>query len=253
MNILHAITLGFVEGLTEFLPISSTAHLDLVRQLLNIASTDFVKSFEIIIQLGAIMAVIFLYWKKILAHFNNYFKLLSIAFLPAAIIGFIAYKFIKTVLLGNNFVMAISLLVGGIIIYLMEMDRKKNTVEEVTIHSAWKIGLFQCLAMIPGVSRSGATIMGGLWLGLKRETIVEFSFLLAIPTMLAATGYDLLKSNFSFSGNEYLLLAVGLVTAFISALFVIKLFVAYISKHNFVYFALYRIALGAALLLIFKP
>jgi len=253
MTILQAITLGFVEGLTEFLPISSTAHLDLVRQLLNIVATDFTKSFEIIIQLGAILAVIVLYWKKIISNFKNYFKLLSIAFLPAAIIGVIAYKFIKTVLLGNNFVMAIALLVGGIIIYLMEMDKKPAKLNEVTIHSAWKIGLFQCLAMIPGVSRAGATIMGGLWLGLKRETIVEFSFLLAIPTMLAATGLDLIKSNFSFSSNEYMLLAIGLATAFISALAVIKLFIAYVAKHNFVWFALYRIALGAFLLLLLRP
>ena len=258
MNILHAIILGLVEGITEFLPISSTAHLDLARQFLNLPSTDFIKSFEIIIQLGAILAVIVLYWRKIFSNFQNYFRLLSIAFLPAAIIGLFAYQFIKDILIGNNLVMALSLLIGGIIIYIIELLNKKPSIEkmpalsraEVENSSAFKIGLFQCLAMIPGVSRAGATIMGGLTLGIKRETIVEFSFLLAIPTMLAATGLDLIKSNFSFSTNEWTLLAVGLVTAFASALIVIKLFLAYIAKHNFIYFALYRIALGITLLLL---
>jgi undecaprenyl-diphosphatase len=249
MNILHAIILGLVEGITEFLPISSTAHLDLTRQFLNLPSNDFIKSFEIIIQLGAILAVIVLYWRKIFSNFQNYFRLLSIAFLPAAIIGLLAYQFIKDVLIGNNLVMALSLLIGGIIIYIIELLNKAPKLENISNQSAFKIGLFQCLAMIPGVSRAGATIMGGLTLGIKRETIVEFSFLLAIPTMLAATGLDLIKSDFSFSSNEWTLLAVGLVTAFASAIIVIKLFLAYIAKHNFIYFALYRIALGLTLLI----
>jgi undecaprenyl-diphosphatase len=249
MTILHALILGLVEGITEFLPISSTAHLDLTRQFLNLPNTDFIKSFEIIIQLGAILAVIVLYWRKLLANFQTYFKLLSIAFLPAAIIGLIAYPFIKNVLLGNNLIMALSLLIGGVIIYIVELINKTPSKDQISNQSAFQIGLFQCLAMIPGVSRAGATIMGGLTLGIKRETIVEFSFLLAIPTMLAATGLDLIKSDFSFSSNEWLLLGIGLLTAFASALIVIKLFLAYIAKHNFIYFALYRIALGLTLLL----
>jgi undecaprenyl-diphosphatase len=249
MTIIHALIIGLVEGITEFLPISSTAHLDLARQLLQIPATDFAKSFEIIIQLGAIGAVIFVYWHKILTNFRNYFRLLSIAFLPAAVIGLIAYDFIKTFLLGHNLIMALSLIIGGLIIYLIEIFNRPSSQDKISNLSAFQIGLCQCLAMIPGVSRAGATIMGGLALGLKRETIVEFSFLLAIPTMLAATGLDMIKSNFAFSSHEWLLLSVGIITAFASALLVIKLFLRYIAHHNFIYFALYRIALGLTILI----
>jgi undecaprenyl-diphosphatase len=249
MTIIHALIIGLVEGITEFLPISSTAHLDLARQLLQIPATDFAKSFEIIIQLGAIGAVIFVYWHKILTNFRNYFRLLSIAFLPAAVIGLIAYDFIKTFLLGHNLIMALSLIIGGLIIYLIEIFNRPSSQDKISNLSAFQIGLCQCLAMIPGVSRAGATIMGGLALGLKRETIVEFSFLLAIPTMLAATGLDMIKSNFAFSSHEWLLLSVGIITAFASALLVIKLFLRYIAHHNFIYFSLYRIALGITILL----
>ncbi len=249
MTIIHALIIGLVEGITEFLPISSTAHLDLARQLLQIPATDFAKSFEIIIQLGAIGAVIFVYWHKILTNFRSYFRLLSIAFLPAAVIGLIAYDFIKTFLLGHNLIMALSLIIGGLIIYLIEIFNRPSSQDKISNLSAFQIGLCQCLAMIPGVSRAGATIMGGLALGLKRETIVEFSFLLAIPTMLAATGLDMIKSNFAFSSHEWLLLSVGIITAFASALLVIKLFLRYIAHHNFIYFSLYRIALGITILL----
>lgn len=250
MTSISAIILGIVEGLTEFLPISSTAHLDLTRQLLGLANSDFTKSFEIIIQLGAILAVLILFWKTIWNNLLYYFKTLTLAFLPTALIGFLAYKYIKAAL-GNNLIAGLTLLIGGfIIIWLEKFYFKKHqpSVKEIKINDSWKIGLFQSIAMIPGVSRAGATIMGGMSLGIERKKIVEFSFLLAIPTMLAATGYDFLKNYDLIMGSNLNLLAIGFITAFISALIVVKLFIKFVQKNDFTIFGIYRIILGLIIL-----
>jgi len=257
MNIFHAIILGIIEGLTEFLPISSTAHLIIANRLLALPNTDFVKSFDIIIQLGAILAVVAIYARRLLAKPKTIIKIL-VAFIPTAIIGLTLYPFIKEVLFENILVIALALIIGGIILILFEKYYKNiNTsiqVSEVTTFQAIKIGLFQSLAIVPGVSRAGATIIGGLSLGLSRKTIVEFSFLLAIPTMLAATGLDIIKSGFNFSNQEWLLLTIGFITAFITALAAIRFFLHYIQKNTFTNFGWYRIIIGLAILafIIFK-
>lgn len=253
MTIIHAIILGIVEGLTEFLPISSTAHLDLSRQLLGLASDEFNNSFVIIIQFGAILAVLTLFWSKIWHNLTYYFRTLSLAFLPTAIIGFLFYKNIKAVL-GNNLVMGLSLLLGGILIIWLEKyfaKKPASSSAEISINQSWKIGLFQSIAMIPGVSRAGATIMGGMTLGISRTQIVEFSFLLAIPTMLAATGYDFLKNYQVIMNGNFNLLLVGFISSFISAFFVVKLFIKYVQKNDFTNFGIYRIVIGLVILLFY--
>jgi len=248
MNIIQAIILGLVEGLTEFLPISSTGHLILASKLLHVYSGDFVKSFEVIIQLGAILAVVVLYFKKIWGRWDVWLKIIT-AFLPTAVLGLIFYSLIKKFLLGNESVVLWALFLGGVAILIFEhfFTEKRATVddlEKISYKQALGIGLFQSLAMIPGVSRSAATIIGGLILGLQRKTIVEFSFLLAVPTMLAATGLDLVKSGFSFSYGQWVLLILGFCTAFLSALAVIKIFLAFIQTKSFAVFGWYRIILA---------
>lgn len=257
MNILHALVLGVLEGVTEFLPISSTGHLIITSALLKIPTTDFLKTFEIIIQLGAILAVVVLYFKKL---FNiALIKRLIVAFLPTAVIGLLLYKFIKIYLLGNTTIVVSTLFLCGILLIVFEWWYKKNhtlqmvgdvNIEEIGYKKAFTIGLFQSIAIIPGVSRSGATILGGLFLGIPRKTIVEFSFLLAIPTMLAATGLDVLKNYKEITSADFNLLLVGLVTSFIVALGVIKWFLSYIQKHSFVGFGIYRIIIAVLFWLI---
>jgi undecaprenyl-diphosphatase len=257
MTIIHTILLGIIEGLTEFLPISSTAHIDILRALLSIPSSDFVKSFEIIIQLGAILAVVVLYARRVFSSWAC-MKNLIIGFIPTGIIGFILYKLIKSYLLGNLLVEAWALLIGGIIIILFENYQAKKhtnqknesqTVETLSTKKLLTLGVAQSLAVIPGVSRSGAVIISGRALGLSAILITEFSFLLAVPTMLAASGYDILKSGLSFSGGEWGTIALGFIVSFIVALFVIRWFLSYIRKHSFKIFGWYRIALGAFLIL----
>lgn len=252
LSIFQAIILGVVEGVTEFLPISSTAHLTLTADLLKLVQTDFMKSFEIIIQLGAIAAVVILYWRSFLDW--EVLKRLAVAFIPTGILGLILYKLIKTYLLGNTNVILVTLVLGGIFIIAFEKwhQEKKDALEEIKnipYKQCVLIGLCQSVAMIPGVSRSAATIVGGLALGLKRKTIVEFSFLLAVPTMLAATGLDLLKNMNSFSISQSQFLAVGFVTSFIMAIVGIKFFLAYIQKNSFTAFGIYRIAVVILFLL----
>lgn len=247
MNYFEALVLSAVEGITEFLPISSTGHLVLTAQILKIPQTDFMKSFEIIIQLGAIFAIVFLYWKTLIANKKIWQRILA-AFMPTAILGFALYKIIKLFLLGNTFVTLAALFFGGIFLILLEFmhkeqDYHKERVENIDLKTAFLIGLFQSISMIPGVSRSAATIVGGLLLGIKRKTAVEFSFLLAVPTMLAATALDLLKSNFSFTSYEYSLLTIGFLGSFCVAILVVKLFLYYIQNHNFIPFGIYRIIL----------
>lgn len=250
MNIIHAIIFGIVEGITEFLPISSTAHLDITRSILGIIDTPFVKSFEITIQLGAILAIVVLYFKKIFSSFK-YFKNIVIAFIPTAIIGFLLYKIIKNVFLGNTLLEAMMLLLGGIIILCVEKKRKFNSsdengknIENLSNKELITLGLAQSLAVIPGVSRSGAVIVAGRLMKISPVIITEFSFLLAIPTMLAATLYDLLKSGFYFSKDDWSMLFVGFITSFIIALFIVKSLLNYIRTHSFSIFGWYRITLG---------
>lgn len=249
MDFFQAFILGIIEGITEFLPISSTGHLIIANHILNIPETEFVKSFDIIIQLGAILAVVVLYLKKILANLST-FKKVAVAFIPTAIIGFVLYPFIKSFLLGNIMIVAIALLVGGILMIALELywRRRMRLENAITYKRAGLVGIFQTLAVIPGVSRSGATIIGGLILGIPREMIVEFSFLLAIPTMVAATGLDLMKTGFTFTPHEYLLLSVGFITSFVTALIAIKAFLNFIKNHTFIGFGIYRIIVGILIL-----
>jgi undecaprenyl-diphosphatase len=248
MNILHAIIFGAVEGVSEFLPISSTGHLILTAQLLKISQTDFVKSFEIAIQLGAILSVVVLYFKSLLLDVKV-IKKLAAAFLPTMIIGLIVYKLVKRFLLGNSHVVVASLFIGGIFLIIFELlHREKESatsdVASISYAQAISIGVFQSIAVIPGVSRSAATIIGGLWLGLKRKTIVEFSFLLAVPTMFAATVLDLSKNANTFSGDQLILLAVGFIVSFIVALAAIKFLLAFIRNNSFIAFGVYRILIA---------
>lgn len=250
MNFFHAIILGIIEGVTEFLPISSTGHLILASKILRLASTDFLKSFEIGIQLGAILAVVVIYWRSFFVKFEILKKVI-VAFLPTAALGLIFYKVIKQFLLGSEQVVLWALFLGGVFLIIFEIfyREKQGAVEEIekiSWREAFTIGLFQSVAMIPGVSRAAATIIGGLILGLKRKTIVEFSFLLAVPTMAAATGLDLISSGGRFSPDEFGLLAVGFIFSFITALCAIKFFLKFIKNHSFIIFGVYRIILAGA-------
>lgn len=252
MDIIHVIILGIVEGLTEFLPVSSTGHMILTAHLLKLEETEFLKTFEIFIQLGAILAIVLLYARRFLHDFNIYIKLL-IAFIPTGIVGLLAYKVIKTYLF-NPTVVAISLIVGGIVLVIVDkmLDQRKSChtdLDKIPNKNAIGIGLFQCLAMIPGVSRAAATIIGGMLNGFDKKQAAEFSFLLAVPTMLAASGYDLLKSYESITESNVMLLLLGFVMAFISAWFAVKLFVKAIEKYGFRYFGYYRILVGLLFLI----
>lgn len=248
MHLIQAIILGAVEGITEFLPISSTGHLILASNLLKIAQTDFVKTFEIAIQSGAILAVIALYWNKILKNLELA-KRVIVAFIPTAVIGFILFKLIKHYLIGNPGVVLVSLLVGGIALIGVELMFKKRgqaktEVKQITYENAAVIGLFQSIAVIPGVSRSASTIVGAMLLGIDRTNATEFSFLLAVPTMLAATALDLKDSNLNFNSNEWIMLGIGFIVAFIVALISIKWLLKYVKSNNFIGFGIYRIAVS---------
>jgi undecaprenyl-diphosphatase len=251
----QTIILALIEGLTEFLPISSTGHLILAEKLLGITATEFTKSFNIIIQFSAILAIVVLYWKRI-AHSRHLWKQLAIAFIPTGILGFTLYKFVKVFLLDNVLVTVLALFAGGIALLIIDRlpklnhGSKKNT--SLSTGNLISIGLFQSLSMIPGVSRSAASITGGLFSGLSRVEAVEFSFLLAIPTMVAASGYDLLKTGFSFTGNQYLLIGIGSLFSFLSALLAVKAFTSFVGKHNFTIFAVYRILLATIIWLVLK-
>ena len=256
MTIIQSFIMGIIEGLTEFLPISSTAHLVLTAGLLKIPTSDFLKSFEISIQLGAILSVVILYWKRVWNNLGIIWKLAA-AFIPTSIIGLIFYKIIKTYLLESTLIIAISLLLGGIIIILFENWYAKKNIDEteletdlnkITYKQAVILGLVQSIAIIPGVSRSGATIIGGLAQGIKRKTIVEFSFLLAIPTMLAATALDIYKNPTIFSGDQLIIWLIGFITSFITAIIGVKFLIKYVQKNDFKAFGWYRIILGLIIL-----
>lgn len=256
MSVFETIILGVVEGFTEFLPISSTGHLILSSHLLKIGQSDFLTSFEIAIQLGAVLSVVVLYFKKFLLN-SEVVKRIAVAFVPTAVVGFIMYGFIKNVLLGSVATVLWSLLLGGIALIVFEfwyrnkeLTSEKNVVDISYAHCFW-IGLFQALSVIPGVSRAAATILGGLWLGVPRKTIVEFSFLLALPTMAGATGLDLIKNATSFSSDQFGVLVVGFVVSFVTAVLAIKFLLSFIQKHTFVPFGVYRIILGATFFALF--
>lgn len=255
MTLIQNLILSFIEGLTEFLPVSSTGHLIIAEKLLSIPSTDFIKTFNIFIQLGAILSVIFLYRQKLLNHKELLYKII-LAFIPTGIIGLTLYPLIKNYLLDNSLVTVFSLFIGGLILLYVDyyFKNKKSTtqISKLNLKNLFSLGLFQSLAVIPGVSRSAATIVGGLIIGLSRIEAVEFSFLLALPTIAAATGLDLLKSNLSFSTSEIFILLVGFIISFITAAFAIKFFTKYISKNNFRYFAIYRIILALIVYLLIK-
>lgn len=252
MEIWQTIILGLVEGLTEFLPISSTAHLVLFSRILGLAQSDFLKFFEIFIQAGAVLAVVVLYWKTLLRNWLMWKKIL-VAFLPAAILGFIFYKTIKN-FLGETSVILWALALGGILLMVFEFFyAKRQKVQQPDVVISYKqaivVGLCQSLAMVPGVSRSGATILGGLVLGINRKAIVEFSFLLAAPTIMAATGFDFYKTMANWQGNNMSMLdiwslVIGFVIAFLVALLAIKSFLKFIQNHNFIGFGIYRILLA---------
>jgi undecaprenyl-diphosphatase len=259
MSGVESFILGIIEGITEFLPISSTGHLILASELLKIGQSDFQKSFEIIIQLGAICAVIILYWRQFLNI--EILKRLVVAFIPTGVIGLALYKIIKTYLLGSTAVVLWAMLLGGIALIVFELwykhsdgetaMAKKSSLGDISYVQAAAIGLFQAIAIIPGVSRSAATIVGGLVVGLKRTTIVEFSFLLAVPTMLAATGLDLYKNASSFSSADTLNLAIGFVTALVVAIFAIKFLLTFIRTHTFIPFGIYRVVIAVVFWMLF--
>jgi undecaprenyl-diphosphatase len=254
MSIIEAIILAIIEGLTEFLPVSSTGHMIIGSSLMGIASDPFTKMFTVAIQLGAILSVVVLYWKRFFQTFDFYFKLL-VAFVPAAIIGFVLNDKIDA-LLERVDVVAYTLIIGGIIfLFVDKMFESNNTSErEVTYPIALKIGFFQCIAMIPGVSRSAATIIGGLTQKLNKRTAAEFSFFLAVPTMFAATAYKMFKfykAGEHFGTNEITLLAIGNIVAFVVGIIAIKSFITFLTRHGFKFFGYYRIIVGTIILTLY--
>ncbi|QRR00517.1 undecaprenyl-diphosphate phosphatase [Dyadobacter sandarakinus] len=247
MSIWQAIILAIVEGITEFLPISSTGHMIIASSFMGISHLEFTKMFTVNIQFGAILSVLVLYWKRFFQTTDFYFKLF-VAFLPAAVIGFLLNDFIDA-LLENVVVVAVSLLVGGII--LLFIDRLGNNSRDdrpVSYGTALKIGFFQCIAMIPGVSRSASTIIGGMLQGLSRKQAAEFSFFLAVPTMAAAGGYKLLKTYESIRPEDIKTLLIGNAVAFVVAMLAIRFFISFLTKYGFKIFGYYRIILGLVLL-----
>ena len=263
MSFLDTLILSIVEGITEFLPVSSTGHLVLASHILRLPQTEFLKSFEISIQLGAILSVVFLYWSRLVGNFRLCFAVL-VAFLPSAFLGFLFYDYIKGVLIGNELVTIVALAVGGVVLMFFDQrssghprshsvsgGRSGKLELELGAKEAFLIGLAQSVSMVPGVSRAGATIVGGMLVGLNRKAAVEFSFLLAVPTMFAATGLDIVKTRFAFSSDELLFLAVGFVGAFMTATLAIKFFLGYVQKNSLFAFGVYRVVLAGLYWLFF--
>ena len=261
MTTIQTIILGIVEGLTEFLPVSSTGHLAIISHFLNIPQNEQTVVFEIAIQLGAILAVVFIYWKKLFDI--NLLTKLFVAFLPTGVVGLLLYKFIKQ-FLDNEFLIAFTLILGGIVLYAVEilyskrnknhpptpsLDKEGESSQELTYAQVFILGLSQCVAMIPGVSRSGAVMTAGLIMNIKRNALVEFTFLLAIPTMFAATLYSVYKNINVFTPEYTYTLGLGFLVSFIVAFIVVKAFLGYIRKFDFIPFAIYRIVFGLFILL----
>lgn len=254
MSFLQTILIAIVEGITEFLPVSSTGHMIIAQKLLNVESTEFVKAFTVNIQFGAILSVIVLYWKRFFQTFDFYWKLI-IAVVPALVLGFLLSDYIDS-LLENVVVVAIMLVLGGILMLFVDkwFDKPEEN-QEMDWKRALKIGFYQCIAMIPGVSRSMASIVGGMTTKLSRKNAAEFSFFLAVPTMAAASGYKLLKLFMEPSGKALLTdnlvtLLIGNVVAFIVAMAAIKFFIEFLTKYGFKAFGYYRIIVGAIILIL---
>jgi undecaprenyl-diphosphatase len=254
MTFFHALILGIVEGLTEYLPISSTAHLVLASDVLKLAQTEFLKSFEIIIQSGAILAVLVLYWRKFLNI--ELIKRLIVAFIPTGVIGYVLYKIIKEYFIGNTSLILWVLGIGGLVLIIFEkfygrgQGPSTTSLETMNYKTAFAVGVFQAFAVVPGVSRAAATIIGGMLWGVSRTTIVEFSFLLAVPTLMAATALDIIKNPEVLTGGNFGLLSVGFIAAFVTAALSIKLFLGYIRRHTFTSFGVYRIVAAIVFALI---
>ncbi|MCK0188831.1 undecaprenyl-diphosphate phosphatase [Arenibacter sp. F20364] len=251
MDIFEAIILAIIEGITEYLPVSSTGHMIITSSFFGIAQEDFTKLFTIVIQLGTILSVVVLYFKRFFQSIDFYYKLL-VAFIPAVVLGLLLSDVIDA-LLESPLVVAFSLVIGGLILLRVDelFGNSENT--DISYATAFKIGLFQCLAMIPGVSRSGASIVGGMTQKLSRTAAAEFSFFLALPTMLGATlkkSYDYHAAGFTLTSEQINLLIIGNVVGFIVALFAIKTFIGYLSKHGFKIFGYYRIVVGIAIIVI---
>jgi len=255
VNLLQAIIIAVVEGITEFLPVSSTGHMIVSSTVMGIEKEDFTKLFTVAIQLGAILSVVVLYWRRFFQTLDFYYKLF-VAFLPAVFFGLLLSDWIDS-LLENVVVVGIMLVAGGIVFLMVDRWFEKTETSPdrpVSYKEALRIGLFQCLAMIPGVSRSAATIIGGLSQGLNRKSAAEFSFFLAVPTMFAATAKKMLdyyQDGISLSKEEWQLLAVGNVVAFIVAMIAIKTFILFLARHGFKWFGYYRIIAGAVILLLY--
>ncbi len=251
-DIIKSVLLGIIEGVTEFLPISSTGHLILLNQWIYF-DKQFTEFFDIFIQLGAIFAVIFYFRKKLWPINTGVWLKVLVAVIPALIIGAVFGDYIRETLF-NFWTVALSLIVGGIVILVVEKNNyivKYDSIDSISYKKVFIIGLIQCLAMIPGTSRSASTIIGALLLGASRSLAVEFSFFLAIPTMIAASGYGLIKHGLIIRGSEIILLTLGFLTSFVVALMVIKFLIKYIKLHNFTLFAYYRIILGVFVLIYF--
>ena len=268
MDIFQSIIIAIVEGLTEFLPVSSTGHMIIAEEALGVEHNDFVNAFTVIIQFGAILSVVWLYWKRFfhlnevpagvtgvkafLTRYDFYWKLL-VAFIPAAVIGLLLGDFIDS-LLENVTVVAVMLVIGGVLMLFVDKWFNRPDTAPLTEKRALTIGFYQCIAMIPGVSRSMATIVGGMQQGLSRKDAAEFSFFLAVPTMFAATAYKLLKlviepESLKLLSDNLMVLLIGNVVAFIVALLAIKFFISYVTKYGFKAFGYYRIIVGAAIII----
>jgi undecaprenyl-diphosphatase len=251
MTIFDAMILGIVEGLSEFLPISSTGHLILVSTLIKLKQTDAHKVFEVTIQSGAMLAVVYIYRGQFVSR-SDLLKKLSFAFLPTGILGYLLYKLVKSFF--HPSLVSYMLIAGGVAFIAIELWLRNRpatvpSVQEISYRQAFIIGLMQSLSMIPGVSRSGATIMGGLLVGMNRKDAAEFSFLLALPTMLAATAYDIYKNYTIFNLGDWQNILVGFITSFIFAVIGIKALLKFISNHTFVPFGIYRIVVGVIFLI----
>ncbi len=255
MSWFEALILAIVEGLTEFLPVSSTGHMIIAEGFMGMKSNDFVQAFIVNIQFGAILSVVVLYWRRFLQSMKFYYKLL-VAFIPAAVFGFLLSDYIDS-LLENIYVVAIMLIIGGVVLIFVDKWFKNTSPDqEITYSKAFKIGFFQVIAMIPGVSRSAATIIGGMAQKLDKRTAAEFSFFLAVPTMAAASGYKLLKLFMEPGGAKLLsdnlsILLFGNLVAFVVAMAAIKFFIDFLTKYGFKAFGYYRIAIGILIIALY--
>jgi len=253
MDIIQSIIIGIVEGLTEFLPVSSTGHMIIAEKILGVPDSEFTKTFTVAIQLGAILAVVVLYWKK---FFNfsrwQFYTKLVVAVIPALVLGYLFANRIDALLQSTTTVI-ISMILGGVVLLMIDNYFKAPVIDsedKIGFQKAFIIGVWQVIAMIPGVSRSAASIIGGMQQRLTRRVAAEFSFLLAVPTMIAATGYKLLKGYRAFSSHDVKILAIGNIVAFVVAVIAIKFFIGFLQKHGFKAFGYYRIIVGIVLLLL---